>query len=193
MVTADEVRRSLRGTIDLLNQRAEGLRAFDLSETGFWHSFAAISLTLPAYVVSLALEQRRIAPDAGLPDIDATLALVVALGHVASFLALPVAMIWIARRLRLGARYVPFVTVTNWIAVIAFTVLSAPAVLLLLGWATPALASLFTLAFAIVILRLHWFATKVTLGVSGRLALAIVLLGIGLNVAIGGAMHGLIG
>ena len=30
-----------------------------MSERGFWHSFAAILLTLPAYVVSLALERAR--------------------------------------------------------------------------------------------------------------------------------------
>ena len=33
--------------MELLNRRAEGLRAFDMSERGFWRSFAAIWLTLP--------------------------------------------------------------------------------------------------------------------------------------------------
>ena len=60
IVTADEVNRSFRGTLDLLNSRAEGLQSFDMSERGFWHSFAAIWLTLPAYVVSLAFERLRL-------------------------------------------------------------------------------------------------------------------------------------
>jgi len=60
MVTADEVGRSLRGTVDLLNQRVEGLQAFDFSETSFWRSFSAVLLTLPAYVVSLSLERQRL-------------------------------------------------------------------------------------------------------------------------------------
>ena len=59
IVTADEVHRSFRGTVDLLHNRAEGLQAFDMSEEGFWHSFAAIFLTIPAYVVSLAVERFR--------------------------------------------------------------------------------------------------------------------------------------
>jgi hypothetical protein len=195
IVTAEEVNRSLRGTLDLLNRRVEGLRAFDMSERGFWRSFAALWLTAPAYVVTLAFERLRLGmlePDR--PLLDSTgLDVLVALGHVASFVALPIAMIWITRALRLTDRYVPFVIVTNWITVMGLLVLSVPAILLLAGWAPPELATLFTLAFAIIILRLQWFATKVTLGVSGALALGIVATGIGLNLAIGQVMRAMIG
>ncbi|HEU6442225.1 MAG TPA: hypothetical protein VFF38_07680, partial [Microvirga sp.] len=107
IVTADEVNRSLRGTLDLLHSRAEGLKSFDMSERGFWRSFAAIWLTLPAYVVSLAFERLRL----GLLEPDRSLLgniwidLVVALGHVAGFVALPLAMIWITRSLNLTKAY----------------------------------------------------------------------------------------
>jgi len=194
IVTADEVNRSLRGTVDLFNRRVEGLKAFDMSEQGFWRSFAAIWLTLPVYVVSLAFERLRLGlahPEGRLLD-NLWLDVVVAFGHVASFVALPLAMIWITRRLGLGPRYVPFVIVTNWITVAGLLVLSVPAILLLVGWATPALASFFTLVFAFIVLRLQWFATKVTLGVSGSLAAAVVGLGVCLNYAISVGMHGLL-
>jgi hypothetical protein len=194
IVTADEVNRSFRGTIDLLNSRVEGLEAFDMSERGFWRSFSAIWLTLPAYVVSLAFERLRlglIQPDRSLLD-SIWIDLVVALGHVAAFVALPVAMIWVTRAFRLTHRYVPFVIVTNWIAVIGLLVLSVPAMLLLLGWATPALASLFALAFSVIVLRLQWFATKATLGLPGLAAFAVVLFGLGLNSFVGTAMRSLL-
>ncbi len=195
IVTADEVNRSFRGTLDLLHSRAEGLKSFDMSERGFWRSFAAIWLTLPAYVVSLAFERLRLGllqPDGSLVD-SVWIDLVVALGHVASFVALPLAMIWIARGFNLTKAYVPFVIVTNWITVIGLLVLSVPAMLLLLGWATPALASLFSLAFAIIIVRMQWFATKATLGVSSLPAFGIVLLGIVLNSCVGSIIRGLLG
>jgi len=194
IVTADEVNRSFKGTIDLLNSRVEGLKAFDMSERGFWRSFAAIWLTLPAYIVSLAFERLRlglIQPDRTLLD-SLWIDVVVALGHVAGFIALPVAMIWVTRAFRLTDRYVPFVIVTNWITVAGLLVLSLPAMLLLLGWATPALASLFALAFSIIVLRLQWFATKATLRVPGLVAFAIVLLGLVLNSLVGTAMRGLL-
>ena len=79
IVTADDVTRSLRGTAALLNRRPDGLRSFDFSEAGFWHSFGAIVLTLPAFVVTLALERRRLGlalPGRSLVDDNGLLALV---------------------------------------------------------------------------------------------------------------------
>ena len=195
IVTADEVHRSLRGTLDLLNRRVEGLRAFDMSERGFWRSFAAIWITLPAYVVSLALERMHLGIlKAGQPLFsNVVLDLGVALAHIASFLALPVAMIWLARSLRLTDRYVPFVIVTNWISAAGLLVLSIPALLLFAGWAPPALSILFKIAFGAIVLHVQWFATKATLNVSNGLALAIVGLGVWLNLVIDAVMHRLIG
>jgi hypothetical protein len=194
IVTADEVNRSFKGTLDLLNSRSEGLKSFDMSERGFWRSFTAIWLTLPAYVISLAIERMRLGavPNGSLLDnlwVDA----VVAMGHVGGYVALPLAMIFIARTFRLTGRYVPFVIVTNWISVIGLLVLSLPTMLLLLGWATPPLASLFSLAFAVIIIRIQWFATKETLGLSSLPALAIVFFGILLNSGVGSLTRGLLG
>lgn len=194
IVTADDVNRSFKGMLALLNSRVEGLKAFDMSERGFWRSFTAIWLTLPAYIVSVALARKQLGllqPEHGLLD-NVWIDTVVALGHVAGFAALPVAMIFVARRLNLTGRYVPFVIVTNWISVIGLLALSVPAILLLLGWATPALASLFSLAFAVIVLRVQWFATKTTLGISSAAALAVVMLGLVLNAFIGSAMRSLL-
>lgn len=187
ILTADEVSRSFRGTMALLNRRIEGLDAFDMSEAGFWRSFRAIWLTLPAFVVTLALERQRLglATDGGgLFDVS-RLTLAVAAGHVGSFLALPLAMIPVARRLGLEGGYAPFVIVTNWIAAAGSILLSLPSILLLVGWATPGLFGLFTAAFAAIVLRAHWFAAKATLRVSGSRAAVIVAFGLALDLAIG--------
>lgn len=194
IVSADEVRCSFRGTLDFIHSRTEGLGAFDLTERGFRRSFAAIWLALPAYVVSLAFERFRLGllqPDRALLSY-LWLDLVVALSYAASFVALPLAMIWISRRLGRTDRYLPFVVVTNWITVLSLLVLSVPTLLLVIGWATPGLALIFTVAFGIIVLRAQWFATKVTLGVSSGLAFDIVLLGVCLNVAIAGLTRNLI-
>lgn len=195
IVTADELNRSVKGALDLLNSRAEGLKFFDMSERGFWRSFVAIWLTLPAYIVTLAFERLRLGLlRSGHPLLDSLwLDLVVAFGHIAGFLALPIAMIWVSRWLRLTHRYVPFIIVNNWIMVISQLVLAVPPMLLLLGFATPALAGLFSLVFAIVVLRLQWFATKATLGVTGLAAFGIVVLGIILNTCVESLMRTLSG
>ena len=64
--------------------------------------------------------------------------------------------------------------------------LSLPAILLMLGWATPGLATLFAIAFGAVMVRLQWFATKVTLGVPNGVAAMIVALGLVLTFRSGG-------
>jgi hypothetical protein len=195
IVTADEVSRSLQGSLHLLHTRTEGLRSFDLSEAGFWRSFSVIGLALPAYVVSVALERQRLGilgPDHALLG-SLRLDALVALAYGAGFLALPIAMIGISRRLGLTERYVPFVIVTNWISVLGLLTLSFPGILLLIGWATPELSTFFTLAFAVLLVRTQWFATKATLGVSGGSAFAVVLLGLGLDAVVAGAMRALIG
>jgi hypothetical protein len=195
IVTADEVQRSLRGALDLLNRRVEGLRFFEMSERGFWRSFAAIWITLPAYVTSLAVERMHLGILGSDQPLFGNLALdlAVALAHIASFVALPLAMIWIARAFRMTDRYVPFVIVTNWISAAGLLVLSAPSLLLLVGFAPPALSMLFTIAFGAVVLHLQWFATKATLGVSNGAALAIVGFGVWLDILIGAVMRHLIG
>ncbi len=195
IVTADDVARSVRGTVELMNRRIEGVKAFDMSEAGFWRSFGAIWLTLPAFVVLLALERHRLGLLAeGAPLLDLSrLTAVVALGHVAAFLAMPLAMIGIARRLGLSSRYVPFVIVTNWIVAIEFVALAVPGSMLLVGWATPGLAAFFALCFLVIVLRIHWFAAKATLGVSGAIAAGIAVFGLGLNLAIAGVVDVLAG
>ena len=195
IVTADDVVRSLRGTVALLNRRPDGLKSFDMTEKGFWHSFGAIWLALPAFVVVLAFERHRLGllgPGAAVLDAS-PVTLAVAAGYIATFLVLPLGMIGIARRLGLGPRYVPFVIVTNWALAVGLTILSVPAALLLLGWATPSLAILYALAFGTIVVRLLWFATKAALGVSGGLAAVIVTLALALDLLIVGTVDSLAG
>jgi hypothetical protein len=101
-------------------------------------------------------------------------------------------MIPLVRLIGLTRRYAAFVIVTNWVSVFGATILAIPGLLLLIGWETPALVCLFSVAFGIIVLRLQWFATKVTLGVSGDIAAAIVVLGLVLDLMTGTAMRGLL-
>lgn len=185
MVTADDVSRSLRGAADLLNRRAEGLAAFDVTEAGFWRSFGAIWLTLPSFVVLLALERRHVGlgPETSL-WFDSAAAVSLALAYLATFLALPVAMIAVCRRLGLGAAYAPFVVVMNWLSAITALVLAVPGLLVVLGWAPPALGTILVVAFGAILLHLQWFAVKATLGLPGSLALGIAGCGLALQTSL---------
>lgn len=170
MVTADEFSRSARGAAAFLNRHPDALARFEISLPAFWRSFAAISITVPAYVVGLGLARPLAATTGRLFD-DPGLALAIGLGHLAAFLAVPLAMIPIARRFGFGDRYVPFVIVTNWIWAFAALALALPGALLLLGLATSGLAVLFASAFGFVALFVHWHASRTTLRIGPGLAM----------------------
>jgi hypothetical protein len=193
ILTADEVVRSLKGSLRLIQREADGLRDFDVSIEGFWRSFAAIVLTLPAFVALLA--ERRLAsglaPGGGLFD-DPGLALGEALAYLATWFAFPLMMIGFVRLMGLERRYVGYVVAYNWSSVIASFVLALPAMLHVLGLATPSLAAFYTLAFGLVVLQYRWFLARTALSITSGLALLVVGLDLLVDIAIATASHALV-
>jgi hypothetical protein len=174
MLTADEVVRSLRGSLRLIQREADGFHAFDTSIGGFWRSFAAIGLTAPAFVALLA--ERRL--DAGLAAgrllDDPGLVLQEAFIYVAAWVTFPLLMIGFVRLMGLQRRYVGYVVAYNWSSVILTFVLAFPATLHVLGLATATHAAFYTFAFGIVLLHYRWFLARTALHVTGGLAAAVV-------------------
>ncbi len=65
MPDVNEIRRSLAGAWRLMTGRADGLRLLDISADGFWNSFFAIPVALPALAIGWILAANGIAADAG--------------------------------------------------------------------------------------------------------------------------------
>ncbi|AWN52411.1 hypothetical protein [Methylobacterium sp. 17Sr1-1] len=187
-LSADEVTRSLRGTAGLIGRRPDALTHFDVSERGFWRSFGAVWLTAPAVTVALALE--RGAGSAPFQLDHVTVAVLA--GWAAGFLAVPLAMIAVLRRLGRTRAYVPFVVVTNWCLATGLAALALPGCLLRLDLATPGLAALDAGAFLVVVLWLHARAARTILGLSGPVAALITLACFGLIAGFAGGAHVLV-
>lgn len=188
MVSAEEFGRSLRGTAALMGRDRDALAAFDTSLKGFVRSFAAIVWTLPAFVVSVGLARRAAGLDvegAALFE-DPWMTAVVGAAHLATFLAMPIAMVVIALALSLGPRYVPFVVATNWISVFGSLILAAPGALLLMGFETVPLTLLFTIALGVIVFQAQWFATRITLGIGPGAAALLTASGLVLELAVAG-------
>jgi len=195
MVTVEEVGRSLRGAAALVSRRPDALAAFDVTGRGFARSFAAFVVTIPAFVVAVALERRGMGLSVqGLAVFDhLPLLALVATAHLGSLAALQIAMAYVLRGGALAARYVPFAVATNWIAVFGSLALACPAALFLMGLEPRGLIALLMLAFGAIVIEAQWFATKVTLGVRSGTAAVIVLLGMCLQVVIYSLLRGSVG
>jgi hypothetical protein len=194
MVTVEEVGRSLRGAAALISRRPDALTAFDLSLHGLAGSVAAFAFTIPAFVVTLALERRALGLSVeGWAVFDHPgLILGVGVGHFLSLAALQLGLGYALRGSPLASRYVPFAIATNWIAVFGSLAVSLPSALFLMGLEPRALVALLTLAFGAIVLEAQWFATKVTLGVQSGVAALVVVLGLSLQVVIYGLLRAVV-
>jgi hypothetical protein len=191
ILTADEVVRALKGSFRLLRREHDGFRAFDTSFEGFWRSFAAMILTLPAFIVLLAerrLEAGLVLADSGLFD-DTALVAREALVFVVPWIAFPLVMIGFVRIMHLEQRYVGYIVAYNWSGVIASVVFAGPAMLHVLGLATAAHAIFYTFASCIILVQYRWFLARAALGVSGGLAAAIVAIDITVDLGVTSALR----
>jgi hypothetical protein len=175
-LAANDVARSLKGSWRLLRQESEAIAELDLSRDGFWRSFLAFALMLPATVAVLAALRLALglSNQSGLFSQPELVAAVIT-AQVASVLAIPALLIAIAPQLARTPRFTGFVIAWNWAGVVSAGLMAVPAAVFAMGWSYPALATLQALAFAAVVLRLRHGVAKAAFGAESRLAMPVVL------------------
>ena len=174
-----EIVSSLYGAWRLARFDPKGMSFFDPTLGGFWRSFFAAVIVAPAYVVAVLFTG-----DGGRHTDPLRFGLAEAIGYVLSWVAFPLVMEWLSRRLGCRARYLSYITAYNWAAVIEH-VLLLPVLLLTANSLVPDAAGqilwLLTLAF---VLAYAWFVTRTALAVTAMTAVAIVGLDVALSYAI---------
>lgn len=111
MAGTSEIQRNLAGAWRLMTGRADGLRLLDLSADGFWDSFMAIPIALPALAIGWLMSANGLAdPDTGRLSIVLKLAVV----DLAVWIAPLVVFVVAAPQLGLADRVSQFVVAYNW-------------------------------------------------------------------------------
>lgn len=174
-LAADDVARSLRGSWHLMTRGAEALSELDLTRDGFWRSFLAFALMLPATIAILAAVRLT----AGLPNSAGlftapALALSVTAALALTILAVPALLIALRPELARSPRFTSFVIAWNWAGIVSASLMALPAAVFALGWSTPELALLQFAAFGVVVLRLRYAVGQAAFG-SGAAPLLLVL------------------
>jgi hypothetical protein len=163
LVTADETQASLTGAWRLMLGKADGVRLLDLSADGFWNSFYAMVVAVPALIVGWV----GIANEVGDPDAFAgRLAMLVKLATVdlGAWVLPLVALALIAPRAGIGGRFVAYVVASNWAsAIIAWLMLPSALVRLFLP-ATDATAGFVSLFCFLLSMVLTWRMTTAVIG-----------------------------
>jgi hypothetical protein len=189
MLDRPEVTRSLTGAWELFLDRPGAMRRFDLSVDGFWRSFGAVVLTIPAYALTV-LADREIGTTNGIVDATDSNTVFVVESIVAlclDWITLPIVLAIAARPLGIARRYAPFIIARNWSTVIATLPFGVVGLLVVAGILGAQLGSTLMFPFLIVVLRYNYLIARRGLEASIGFAAGIVVLDflISLTIAIG--------
>lgn len=186
----EDAANSLKGAIDLMQRRAEGLANFNFTPIGFRRSFAAIPLAIPAFIALVAANRAQdglLTPGSFL-FADAGPVWRAAVEFACIWAAPLLVGFWVASLLNLRRRFVALVIAINWTGVIAAGFLALPALLFAMGLARASHAYFFGLAFLALVAHLQWFTMKHALGVSGGVAATIMAGQLGLATVVRAAL-----
>lgn len=185
MLRAAEVERSLAASWRLMRHETDSLSEFDRSIEGYWRSFLALALILPAFVVHMAGDWHMMRAAGILEGVElARFLSTQSAGLLVVWLGWPLAALGLVRLLGVEGRYLAYVTAYNWSSVLAAAILAAPMALYLMGWALPSHAFVFTLAFGAIVIHFRWFLARCTLGVSSGVAAIIATADVALTLAV---------
>lgn len=163
MPSAVEIQRYLTGAWRLMTGRADGLQLLDISADGFWNSFFAIVVALPALIVGWVGAANEIAVE---PLVGSRFSVLLRLAAIdLSAWVLPLAALALAAPLAgIGARFVHYVVASNWGSALIIWLMLPAALLRLISPASSDFASLLSLGLFGLSMVLTWRLTNVVIG-----------------------------
>jgi hypothetical protein len=173
-LAADDVTRSLRASWRLLRADAAALPDLDLSRDGFWRSYLALVLTLPAMIPVLAAERTLagLSNSGGLFDAPGLIAAVVT-AEILAIIAVPALLVALVPPLLHAPRFTGFIIAWNWSGIVSAGLMAVPATVFALGWSNPGIATIQCLGFATIVLRLRYCVARAAFGSESGVAGAI--------------------
>ena len=186
MPTWPEIARSVDAAWRLARGDASAVDRFDLSVDGFWQSFAAALVVVPAYILVL-LDQYRLA---GWPAEPWATAFTEGLGYVIGWIAFPMAAIPLTRLLGLSQRYVPLIVANNWSTVVQVALYT---VVVIIGLVLPgSMRATALLTVTIMVLVYQWFVIRTALATTIGTAMALVVIDLLLSITVSRTLDGLL-
>lgn len=184
-LAAEDVTRSLRGSWHLMTRGSEALQELDLTRDGFWRSFLAFALMLPASIAVLAAVRLL----AGLPNsaglfTSPALAMAVIGAELLAVLAVPALLIALAPNLAHAPRFTSFVIAWNWAGIVSASLMAVPAAVFAIGWSNPELAAVQSLAFGVIVVRLRYCVARAAFGPESGIALPIAIASVMVDYAV---------
>ncbi len=179
MLSLAEFSRATYGAWRLALMDASGLSHFDDTIEACWRSFQAAAILAPAYAILVAIRLAATETEAGLLQIF----LVEAIAYTINWVAFPLLMIYVCDHFGWRDRYLRYITVHNWSAVIQIAVFLA-AMILARGILGAGMGTILVIGASFAILFYQWFIARTALAVSGMAAAAVVGLDLAVSIVL---------
>ena len=152
-----------------MSEGEKALPDLDLTRAGFWRSFLAFALMLPAMVALLAAARLSsgLSNAAGLFTSPLLAATVIG-SLLLAILIVPAFLVALRPELARETRFTSFVIAWNWAGIVSASLMAVPAAVFAVGWSTPALALVQSAFFAVVVLRLRYCVARAAFSPEGR-------------------------
>lgn len=163
MPSAADIQNGLTGAWRLMMGRSDGLRLFDLSVDGFWDSFFAIVVALPALAIGwISLSNQAL--DGAETFSRGGLILRYALIDGSTWLLPLIGFAMVAKPIGIADRFVSYVVASNWGSALLAWMTLPPVIATLFAPDASSLVDLFRLLFFGASLVLGWRLTTVVIG-----------------------------
>ena len=184
MPRSDEIQHYLFATWRMMTGKPDAIRMLDLSAEGFWDSFFAIIIAIPALFVSWVTVANDIGGGGTTGD-RISILFGLAFVDLVSWIAPLVVLGLVARYIGIGDRFVHYVVATNWASAIVIWLMVPPGIIQLFWPQAEAFALALSLGLIALTLVLMWRVTNAAIakgpGVAtgvfvGMFALSLVIL-----------------
>ncbi|MFN0262309.1 hypothetical protein ACKTEK_00370 [Tepidamorphus sp. 3E244] len=179
MLSLADIRAGFSGAIAIAQNQPDPMNRFDLTFEGFWKSFLAILVVIPALAIYMPAEWAIIAEQDAALNVTAERAVgryiaVQVVVTAIDWLAFPLIVLLFARQLGIENKVAGYITAQNWTAALANLILVAPAILYAGGVVPGAIAGFMSLALFAFILHVFYKVARVALDAPFGLASGLV-------------------
>jgi hypothetical protein len=168
-----EIQRGLTGAWRLMTGKADGMQLLDLSADGFWNSFFAIVIAVPALLPGWSGYANEIRPGPELMGARFALLPALAIIDIGTWVLPLVALALVARRIGIADRFVPYVVATNWGSALLVWLMVPAAILRLVAPQAADLATLISLLLFFASMALTWRLTTAAIGRGAAIGTAV--------------------
>ena len=173
MPSFEQIQQYLTGATRMMLGKSDGLRMLDFSVEGFWNSFFAMAVALPALMIGWVGLANDLEQASG--TIGSRFSILVRIAAI-DFVAWTGPLLLLAAviaKTRIADRFVPIVVAGNWAsAIIVWFMLPAPLLRLFFPQAAEA-ASLLSLVLFAISMVMTWRLTNVAIGRGPAIASAV--------------------